>query len=54
MEKFRARIDRAPKKFEKLIAPLEKQDEFILEGDEYKRGKKTATSCFLPSWQTAL
>jgi len=39
MTKFRARIDRDPKKFEKLIAPLEKQNEFILDGDEYKRKK---------------
>ena len=41
MAKFRARIDRDPAKFEQLIAPLEKQDEFILEGDEYKRKKET-------------
>jgi len=47
MAKFRARIDRAPKKFEKLIQPLSKQDEFILEGDEYKRKKEA------PSPQTA-
>ena len=48
MAKLRARIDRDPKKFEKLIAPLEKQDEFILEGDEYKRKKEA------PSAKTAL
>jgi len=40
MAKFRARIDRDPKKFEKLIAPLEKQNEFTLSGDEYKRKKE--------------
>jgi len=39
MEKFRARIDRNTAAFEKLIAPLEKQDEFVLDGDEYKRAK---------------
>ena len=39
MAKFRARIDREPATFEKLIAPLAKQDEFSLEGDEYKRAK---------------
>ena len=43
MAKFRARIDRDPKKFERLIATLEKQDEFILEGDEYKRKKEAPT-----------
>ena len=43
MAKLRARIDRDPKKFEKLIAPLEKQDEFILDGDEYKRKKEAPT-----------
>lgn len=41
MAKFRARINRDPKKFEQLIAPLEKQDEFILSGDEYKRKKES-------------
>ena len=41
--KFRARIDRDPKKFEKLIAPLATQHEFILEGEEYKRKKEAPT-----------
>jgi uncharacterized protein (DUF2461 family) len=44
MAKLRARIDRDPKKFEKLIAPLAKQDEFILDGEEYKRKKEAPTS----------
>ncbi|MCL2592872.1 MAG: DUF2461 domain-containing protein [Defluviitaleaceae bacterium] len=43
MAKFRARIDKNPKAFEKLIASLEKQNEFILEGDEYKRKKDAPT-----------
>ena len=43
MAKFRARIDHAPGEFEKLIATLERQDEFILNGDEYKRKKETAS-----------
>ena len=43
MAKFRARIDRDPKKFEKLIAPLAKQSEFILDGEEYKRKKEAPT-----------
>jgi len=49
MAKFRARIDRDPKKFEKFIAPLAKQDEFVLEGDEYKR-KKDAPSAKTADW----
>jgi len=49
MAKFRARIDRDPKKFERLIASLEKQDEFILDGDEYKR-KKEAPSPKTAAW----
>ena len=49
MAKFRARIDRNPKKFEELIAPLEKQDEFILDGEEYKR-KKEAISPKTAAW----
>jgi len=49
MAKFRARIDRNPEKFEKLIAPLKKQDEFTLEGDEYKR-KKEVPSAKTAAW----
>jgi len=49
MAKFRARIDRDPKKFEGLIAPLEKQNEFVIEGDEYKR-KKEAPSSKTAAW----
>ena len=49
MAKLRARIDSNPKKFERLIAPLEKQDEFILEGDEYKR-KKAAPTLKTADW----
>jgi uncharacterized protein (TIGR02453 family) len=50
MAKLRARIGRNPAKFEKLIAPLEKQDEFVLDGPEYARQKdaptkKTAVWC---------
>ena len=43
MAKLRARIDKAPKKFEKLIAPLDKQNEFVLEGPEYVRKKTVST-----------
>jgi len=43
MAKFRARLDRNPKKFERLIAPLAKQSEFVLDGEEYKRKKEAPT-----------
>jgi uncharacterized protein (TIGR02453 family) len=41
MINFRASVDKNPKKFEKLIAPLAKQNEFILDGDEYARRKES-------------
>jgi len=43
MAKFRARIDKNPKKFERLITPLGKQEEFVLEGPEYARKKEAPT-----------
>jgi len=43
MAKFRARLDSTPKKFETLIAPLAKQDEFLLDGAEYVRKKPAPT-----------
>ena len=43
MAKFRARIDRDPKTFTKLITPLAAQKEFLLEGEEYKRKKETSS-----------
>ncbi|MCL2425413.1 MAG: DUF2461 domain-containing protein [Oscillospiraceae bacterium] len=49
MAKLRARIDNAPKKFEKLIAPLERQNEFILDGEKYKR-EKAAPSQKTAAW----
>jgi len=49
MAKFRARIDRNTSAFEKLITPLTKQNEFALEGDEYKRAK-TAPSPITQDW----
>ena len=49
MAKLRARIDKDPRRFEKLVAPLEKQDEFVLDGGEYKR-KKTAPSDKTAVW----
>ena len=44
MAKHRARIDKNYKAFEKLIAPIEKQEEFILEGPEYSRKKEPPSS----------
>ena len=49
MAKLRARISLDPVKFEKLIAPLAEQSEFILEGDEYKR-RKEAPSAGSADW----
>ena len=43
MAKLRARIDKKPKAFEKLIAPLDGQDEFTLDGPEYVRKKEAPT-----------
>jgi uncharacterized protein (TIGR02453 family) len=42
MESFRARIEEKPKEFGRLAALLEKQDEFVLDGEEYKRRKEPA------------
>jgi Uncharacterized conserved protein len=44
MAKLRARIDRDPKQFEKLVAPLAKQTEFVLEGAEYARKRPAPTA----------
>ena len=49
MAKLRARIERAPKKFEALISPLTEQDEFMLEGPDYAR-KKPAPSEKTAGW----
>ena len=49
MAKLRARIDKSPAKFEKLIAPLDSQDEFVLEADEYSR-KKVAPTPKTETW----
>ena len=44
MLNLRARIDNEPKKFEKLVAPFEKQVEFTLDGPEYARKKEAPTA----------
>jgi uncharacterized protein (TIGR02453 family) len=43
MAKLRERIDKDPKAFEKIIAPLDGQDEFLLDGPEYVRKKEAPT-----------
>ena len=43
MARFRARIDKDPKKFERLVAFLDKQEEFRLDGAEYARKKEAPT-----------
>jgi uncharacterized protein (TIGR02453 family) len=43
MAKMRARIDRDPKVFEKLVSFFYEQDEFSLEGTEYARKKEAPT-----------
>ena len=48
MAKLRARIDKRPKAFEKLIATLETQDEFVLDGAEYVRRKQAPTEKTAP------
>ena len=49
MAKLRARIDKDPKKFEKFISFLDKQDEFELEGSSYVR-EKEAPSIKTKEW----
>lgn len=48
MAKFRARLDRDPKTFEKLVRAFNKQEEFVLEGEEYKRPKGQTTPLLTP------
>jgi len=49
MAKLQARIDRDPVAFEKLVAPLESQEEFVLDGPEYAR-KKEAPTLMTAAW----
>lgn len=49
MVKLRARIDKNPKAFENLIASLDGQNEFVLDGPEYVR-KKEAPSLKSAAW----
>jgi len=48
MAKFRARIDRDPKPMEKLARTLNRQEEFRLEGECYKRPKGSCSPLLEP------
>lgn len=48
MAKFRARLDRDPKTFEKLVREFNKQDIFVLEGEEYKKSKGESSPLLAP------
>ncbi|EHO32432.1 TIGR02453 family protein [Lachnospiraceae bacterium 7_1_58FAA] len=48
MAKFRARMDREPKAMEKLARRFQKQDVFVLEGEDYKRPKAAPPGCSPP------
>ena len=48
MAKFRARMDREPKAMEKLARRFQKQDVFVLEGEDYKRPKAPPPGCSPP------
>lgn len=49
MTKFRAQVDKEPKKFAKLVSFLDNQQEFILDGKDYVR-KKEAPSEKIADW----
>ena len=53
MAKLRARIDRAPKPMEKLTRALNKQTEFVLETEDYKKPRSQAPSELLAPWYQA-
>ena len=53
MAKLRARLDRDPKTMEALTRALEKQEEFQLETEAYKRPKGPAPSALLEPWYQA-
>lgn len=48
MAKFRARLDRDPKPFEKLVQAFNRQDIFTLEGTDYKRPKGESAPLLAP------
>lgn len=48
MAKFRARLDKNPKPFEKLARACRSQNEFLLEGEAYKRPKGEVSALLSP------
>ena len=53
MAKLRSRIDRDPKPMEKLTRALNKQTEFVLETEDYKKPRSQAPSELLAPWYQA-
>jgi len=53
MAKLRARLDRDPKTMESLMKTLNKQEEFVLDSEDYKRPKGPAPSPLLEPWYRA-
>ena len=51
MAKFRARLDRQPKPFEKLARAFVRQDTFVLEGEDYKRPLAAPSKLLAPWYQ---
>ena len=51
MAKFRARLDRQPKPFEKLARAFARQDTFVLEGEDYKRPLAAPSKLLAPWYQ---
>ena len=50
MARFRARLDRDPKSFEKIVRALSKREDLVLGGEEYKRPKGAAPTKLLSPW----
>ena len=53
MAKLRARMDRDPRPLEALTRTLQRQEEFVLETEAYKRPKGSAPSPLLEPWYQA-
>ena len=53
MKEKRARLDRDPKTMEALTRKLNRQEEFILETEDYKRPKAAAPAPLLEPWYQA-
>ena len=53
MAKLRARIDRDPGTMEKLMRALARQEEFVLETEDYKKPRSQAPLALLEPWYQA-